>query len=236
MQWNIHKTKGTDGRCDPDRIASWIVRLDPQIVSLNEVSYYSGSCSYSADQGATLEALLESKTRQAWYRKFVNPSGVGNLILSKLPLASSSTYLLSYGRGISQVAVVVNGRTINVFSTHVDYYNSSYRTTQTHEVAAWTANFSAPRIVMGDFNTWPNTSDYSIMANAYSDGWAVAKGMGTATAFNGTGATIGDSRFDMVYYTRGTPLSLSSVTVPDTRSSGVYPSDHNPVVALFQVP
>ena len=235
MQWNIHKTKGTDGRCDPDRIASWIVRLDPQVVSLNEVSYYSGSCSYSADQGATLEALLESKTRQAWYRKFVNPSGVGNLILSKLPLASSSTYLLSYGRGISQVAVVVNGRTINVFSTHVDYYNSSYRTTQTHEVAAWTANFSAPRIVMGDFNTWPNTSDYSIMANAYSDGWAVAKGMGTATAFNGTGATIGDSRFDMVYYTRGTPLSLSSVTVPDTRSSGVYPSDHNPVVALFQV-
>ena len=59
--------------------------------------------------------------------------------------------------------------------------------------------------------------------------------MGTATAFNGTGATIGNSRFDMVYYTRGTPLSLSSVTVPDTRSSGVYPSDHNPVVALFQV-
>ena len=27
-------------------------------------------------------------------------------------------------RGIAHVAVVVNGRTINVFSTHVDYYNS----------------------------------------------------------------------------------------------------------------
>ena len=190
MQWNIHKTKGTDGRCDPDRIASWVVRLAPQIVSMNEVSSYSGSCSYSADQGATLEALLESKTGQAWYRKFVNPSGVGNLILSTLPFASSSTYLLSYDRGISHVAVVVNGRAINVFSTHVDYYNSSYRTTQTNQVRTWTSNFSAPRIVMGDFNTWPNTSDYSIMANAYSDGWAVAKSMGTATAFNGTGATL----------------------------------------------
>jgi endonuclease/exonuclease/phosphatase family metal-dependent hydrolase len=130
---------------------------------------------------------------------------------------------------------VVNGRNVNVFSTHVDYYNSSYRTTQTNQVKSWTANFSAPRIVMGDFNTWPNTSDYSIMANAYADGWLVAKSMGTASAFNGTGATIGDSRFDMVYYTRNTALSLKSVTVPDTRSNGAKPSDHNPVVAVFQV-
>ena len=59
--------------------------------------------------------------------------------------------------------------------------------------------------------------------------------MGTATAFNGTGATVGDSRFDMVYCTSVTQLSLKSVTVPDTRSNGVYPSDHNPVVAVFQV-
>jgi endonuclease/exonuclease/phosphatase family metal-dependent hydrolase len=235
MQWNIHKTKGTDGRCDPNRIASWVVKLNPQVVSMNEVSYYSGSCSYSADQGATLEGLVESKTGQNWYRKFVNAYGVGNLILSRLPFASSSTHLLSYSRGIAHVTVVVNGRNVNVFSTHVDYYNSSYRTTQTNQVKSWTANFSAPRIVMGDFNTWPNTSDYSIMANAYADGWLVAKSMGTASAFNGTGATIGDSRFDMVYYTRNTALSLKSVTVPDTRSNGAKPSDHNPVVAVFQV-
>jgi endonuclease/exonuclease/phosphatase family metal-dependent hydrolase len=235
MQWNIHKTKGTDGRCDPNRIASWVVKLNPQVVSMNEVSYYSGACSYSADQGATLEGLLESKTSQNWYRKFVNAGGVGNLILSRLPFASSSTHLLSYSRGIAHVTVVVNGRNVNVFSTHVDYYNSSYRTTQTNQVRSWTANFSAPRIVMGDFNTWPNTSDYSIMANAYADGWLAAKSMGTASAFNGTGATIGDSRFDMVYYTRNTVLSLKSVTVPDTRSNGVRPSDHNPVVAVFQV-
>jgi endonuclease/exonuclease/phosphatase family metal-dependent hydrolase len=236
MQWNIHKTMGTDGKCNPDRIASWIVKLAPQIVSMNEVSYYSGTCSYYADQGATLETLLERKTGQAWYRMFVNANNkAGNLILSRLPFASSSTHSLSYQRAVVQVGVVVNGRNVNVFSTHVDYFNSSYRTTQTNQAKSWTSNFSSPRIVMGDFNTWPGTSDYYIMANAYSDGWAAAKSMGTGTAYNGTGATRGASRFDYVYYTKVTQLVLKSVTVPDTRSSGVYPSDHDPVVAVFQV-
>jgi endonuclease/exonuclease/phosphatase family metal-dependent hydrolase len=235
MQWNIHKTIGTDGRCNADRIASWVAKLAPQIVSMNEVSYYSG-CFDNADLGAILEALLEKKTGKTWYRRFVNANGkVGNLILSRLPFGSSSTHSLSYGRGVVQVTVVVNGRNVNVFSTHVDWENSSYRTTQTNQVKYWTSNFSSPRIVMGDFNTWPDTSDYRIMANAYRDAWAAAKSMGAASAYNGTGSTRGTSRLDYVYYTNVSQLVLKSVTVPDTRSSGVKPSDHDPVIAVFQV-
>jgi endonuclease/exonuclease/phosphatase family metal-dependent hydrolase len=239
MQWNVHKTKGSDGICNPDRIASQIVKQNPQVVSLNEVNFYSGDCAYTFDMGAKLESLLEQKTGVTWNRKNVNvdggSTGYGNVVLSRLPLVSSSSTLLSYQRGVAHVGVVVNGRTINLYSTHVDYANASYRTTQTHQVVSYVDNYSNPRITMGDFNTNPGTSDYNIMESPYQDAWAAAKSAGTATSYNGTGATHGTSRFDYVYYSRNSGLVLKSVNVPDTRVNGVYSSDHDPVVAVFGV-
>ena len=88
---------------------------------------------------------------------------------------------------------------------------------------------------MGDFNTNPGTSDYNLMASAYADAWAAGKSAGIATAYNGTGATHGTSRFDYAFHSKTTALTLKSVRVPDTRVNGVYPSDHDPVVSVFAV-
>jgi endonuclease/exonuclease/phosphatase family metal-dependent hydrolase len=240
MQWNIHKTKGSDGVCNPDRIANQIVRQNPQVVSLNEVNFYSGSCAYTFDMGAKLESLVEQKTGATWYRKSVNveggSSGTGNVVLSRLPLVSSSSDRFSYNRGAAQVGVVVNGRTINILSTHMEYYTASWRTTQIKELLQYMSGFTSPRIVLGDFNTWPGTNDYNLVATPYQDAWAKAKSLGTAGAYNGTGATHGDSRFDYVFYSRVSSLVLRSVNVPDTRVNGVRPSDHDPVVAVFAIP
>jgi endonuclease/exonuclease/phosphatase family metal-dependent hydrolase len=235
MQWNIHKTKGSDGVCNPDRIANGIVAQNVHIVSLNEVNFYSGSCAWNFDMGAKLHALIQQKTGVTWYRQHVNSGGVGNVLLSRIRPVSSGSTQLSYTRGVAQMTIVVNGRNVNVFSTHVDYANASYRTLQTGQVVRWASTHGEPRIVMGDFNTWPNTSDYYLMAKPYQDAWAAAKNAGTAWAYNGTGNTRGGSRFDYVYYSRVAALSLKSVKVPDTRVSGVYPSDHDPVVAVFTI-
>jgi endonuclease/exonuclease/phosphatase family metal-dependent hydrolase len=238
MQWNIHETKGSDGRCDPLRIATTIVKFSPDVVSLNEVPYYH-STYVNDDVPARLEAYLEQKTGRAWYRKFVNVYGgtwgYGNVILSRYPLTSASTKILSYKRGVVQVGVTVNGRTVNIFSTHVDYYNSSYRTTQINQAKSWISGFGSPRIIMGDFNTRPGTSDYNLMASVYGDAWVAAKSASTATAYNGTGATHGASRFDYAFFSKASALSVKSVNVPDTRVNGVFPSDHDPVVATFAV-
>jgi endonuclease/exonuclease/phosphatase family metal-dependent hydrolase len=238
MQYNIHHTKGSDGKINPDRLATAVAKHSPDVISMNEVAYYHSSY-INDDLGRILEELLERKTGRAWYRKFINVYGgswgYGNLVLSRFPLANSSTRLLSYRRGVVQVGIVVNGRNVNLFSTHVDYYNSSYRTIQTKEARSWIGGFSAPRIVMGDFNTNPGTSDYKLMADYYIDAWAKGKSMGVATSYNGTGATHGNSRFDYVYYSNVSSLVLKSVNVPDTRISGVFPSDHDPVVATFEV-
>jgi endonuclease/exonuclease/phosphatase family metal-dependent hydrolase len=129
----------------------------------------------------------------------------------------------------------VNGAVVNLFSTHVEYSTASWRTTQINEAIRWIQTISEPRIVMGDFNTNPGTSDYSLMAGAYQDAWPAARSAGTATAYNGTGNTHGGSRFDYVFYSRVAGLSLRSVDVPDTRVNGVQPSDHDPVIATFAV-
>jgi endonuclease/exonuclease/phosphatase family metal-dependent hydrolase len=133
------------------------------------------------------------------------------------------------------MGIVVNGRTVNLFSTHVEYTNSSWRPIQIAEAVRWMNTFSEPRIMMGDFNTSPGTSDYNIIATPYQDAWAAAHSAGTATAYNGTGATHGTSRFDYAFYSKVAALSLKSVNVPDTRVNGVYPSDHDPVIAVFSV-
>ena len=236
MQWNIQNARGSDGVCNPDRIARAIVAQDPHVVSMNEVKSFAGECSWDFDMSQRLKSLLESKTGATWYRKYVSiGSKAGNVLLSRYPLVSSSTTLLSYDRGVAQIGIVVNGRTINLFSTHVDYYNAGWRTTQINQALSWIRNFSEPRIVMGDFNTAPGTSDYSLMASPYQDAWVAAQNAGTASSFTGSGNTHGGSRFDYVFYSRVSALAIKNMTVPDTRINGVYPSDHYPVVAVFTV-
>jgi hypothetical protein len=62
MQWNIHKTKGSDGRCDADRTANTIVAQNPDVVSLNEVNIFAGVCAWTFDMGERLQSLLQQKT------------------------------------------------------------------------------------------------------------------------------------------------------------------------------
>jgi endonuclease/exonuclease/phosphatase family metal-dependent hydrolase len=235
MQWNIHKTKDSAGQCNPDLIASGIAAQNVDVVSLNEVNIFAGVCAFTFDMGVKLESLLEQKTGITWYRQSVNPNGVGNVLLSRIRPVSSGSYLLDYGRGVAQMTLVVNGRNVNVFSTHVEYETAAWRPIQIAEAVSYLNSFAAPRIVMGDFNTEPSTSDYWIIANLYRDAWAVASGAGTGSAFNGTGATHGTSRFDYAFYSNVTTLSLQGVRVPDMRVGTLYPSDHDPVVSTFTV-
>jgi len=239
MQYNIRKTMGTDGACNPDRVANTIVAQNPDVVSLNEVNFFSGTCAWTFDMGERLQSLVSQKTGVTWYRQNVNvnggSTGYGNVLLSRYRPVSSSSTLLSYTRGVAQMGIVVNGRTVNVFSTHVEYYTAWWRPIQIAEAVRWILNFSEPRIVLGDFNSWPGTSDYYLMATPYLDAWAVAQSNGTASSFNGTGNTEGLSRLDYVFYSKVPALSLKSVNVPNTMVNGVYPSDHSPLVAVFSV-
>jgi endonuclease/exonuclease/phosphatase family metal-dependent hydrolase len=240
MTFNTHHGVGKDGRYDLDRIATVIANQRPDVVSLNEVMYNS-SYGGGENQPATYKALLQQKTGQMWYSVYARMDGnwsstswaVGNQLLSRFPFSSTTKYALSYDRSVAQGTIVVNGRTINVFSTHVDYANGSYRTTQTNQLKNWASSWAENRLVMGDFNTRPGTTDYNIMANDYYDAWAEAVKKGTYSSSSGTaGYTHGGSRFDYIYESKGaSALTLTRTWV--VNSSGA--SDHDPVVATFTV-
>jgi endonuclease/exonuclease/phosphatase family metal-dependent hydrolase len=146
-----------------------------------------------------------------------------------------SSTALSYGRGVAQIGIVVNGRNVNLFSTHIEYDVASWRPIQIAEVSRWVSSFAEPRIVMGDFNTWPFTADYNLVASWLQDDWVAAQNKGTATSYNGTGNTHGDSRLDYVFTSTNGVLTVKSVNVVDSRVNGVFASDHDPVVAVITV-
>jgi endonuclease/exonuclease/phosphatase family metal-dependent hydrolase len=245
LQYNVHHNGiGTDGRNDPNRIADWVAKINPDIVSLVEVeswdSYYSG------DGAALYKNLLEARTGATWYtwdiQKYGDWSSAGqrNVILSKYPFSSSYRDEFSIGdpRTVGGVTISVNGRIINFMSNHLDWQSASNRVTQSKELVSYANGFAENRVLVGDFNDQPTSTTMLTLLAKYYDAWAEAKKAGTASAApdNPNGYTR-NSRIDDVLYSRGeTNLTLKSVQVIDTRdANGVMPSDHRPLLAVFQV-
>jgi endonuclease/exonuclease/phosphatase family metal-dependent hydrolase len=238
LQYNTHHGGyGTDGVYSPDRIVSWVVKANPDIVSLQEIEMFD-SWSLNQDQAALYQSKLQQATGVVWYRQWFGragaTTGLGELLLSKYPFAAVATKLLSASRSAVDATVVVNGRSINVTSVHLDNLYQSNRLKEITELLAWEATLAENRIVVGDFNAWPTTTEIANMDQTYVDTWPAAQALGTAV---GNGITHGSHRIDYIFRSKGaTALVLDSQTIYNTAdASGVMPSDHNPVLAVFTV-
>ena len=242
LQWNTHHGGiGTDGVWDVKRLMSWVAKINPDIISLNEVEYKDGY-SHNGDDAALYASTLKTLTGKTWYHIFVvgsgASSGIGNAILSKIPFSATEQKMLSNGRAILNVTVTVNGRAINFFSTHLDADSTSYRLNEISELTSWANGISQQRIICGDFNAWPGSSEHAKMVSSYVDSWAKAQSNGTSIAYPGnTAGNTRNSRIDYIFYSgSASDLSLKSSQVFDVRDSkGVMPSDHRPVLSIFSV-
>ncbi len=246
LHYNIGKNGwGTDGRYDPNRIVSVVAKVNPDIISFNEVERWN-SYSQGADGVALYKSLLEQKTGARWYVWHAqaygvwNDKGLINVIYSKIPFSATYRHIYSAGKlkSVGGVTINFNGRNINFMTTHFDPYTASYRLTQARDLVTYMKGFAENRIVAGDFNDQPGNPPITTMTAAYYDAWAEAKKAGIAYSppDNPNGYTR-NSRIDYIFYSRGERnLTLKKVQVVETRSSsGVMPSDHRPVVAEFLV-
>jgi endonuclease/exonuclease/phosphatase family metal-dependent hydrolase len=236
MDWNIHHGLDTSGANNLDRVATWIAKVNPHVVSLNEVELKNGY-NGNADEPAVLKSLLQSKTGVTWYSCFAQrtggTTGQGNLLLSRVYISSCHKYLLSGDRSAANATITVNGRTINVFSTHLDDSSASMRTTEISQLKSWASGIAEQRVIMGDFNAWPGATEIQGMTSAYYDSWAQAKSEGTAIWYSGNEAgNTRNSRIDYIWRSKGASnLVLTASQVYDTGSV----SDHRPVSATFTV-
>jgi endonuclease/exonuclease/phosphatase family metal-dependent hydrolase len=241
LQWNTHHSGvGTDGALDTVRLVKKAASLKPDVVSLNEVERFTGFG--NNDGPALMAALMAQFTGKKWYYKFSTATGGstgnGNLILSRFPFDSTSVRMLSHGRSAIDVVIHVNGRDVHFTSTHLDADSTGARLGQIGELMAWQRTLSEPRIIAGDFNAWPGSSENAKMKGGYHDSWAEAVADGTDIAYSGNSAgNTRKSRIDYIYYSRGTSaIVLRSSQVFDVRDSrGVMPSDHRPVLSVFSV-
>ena len=249
LQWNIHHGVGTDGKYDLDRLATWMAKMTPDVVMLNEVEKYTGWG--DEDQPARFRSLLQSKTGKTWYYHFAQEygdwtsAGKGHLILSRYPFGSTAHDTVTASSGlngagaVSEASIVVNGRTIDLVIGHLDPSSSTMRLTQAREVISWASTFPENRIITGDMNAWPDQSSIAEYNKTYSDSWSVAASKGTAYEFSGLspdGATK-KGRIDYIFYSKNASnLKVVSSKVYDTRDSrGYMASDHRPVVTTFEV-
>ena len=241
LQWNSqHGGVGTDGDLDPARFIKKAASFKPDIMSINEVERYDSYANYDAP--VMLAALMKQYTGQTWYYRFTTNSGAangrGNMILSRFPFDASEVRLLSHNGAALDVVVHVNGRSINFTSTHLYYDSTSWRLDQIGNLLAFEKGLAESRIIAGDFNAQPGTTESATMRGTYVDSWAQAQSDGTAIAYadNSTGKTR-NSRIDYIYYSKGaTALKLVSSQVFDVRDDdGVQPSDHRPVLSIFSI-
>jgi endonuclease/exonuclease/phosphatase family metal-dependent hydrolase len=239
LQWNIAQGWTTNGKPNLDLVVAWVVKMNPDVISFNEIMHYESA---TADHVKLIADKLKAKTGQTWSYKWVQKwgaaSGEGEAVMSRLPFVSTASYLLPVQRSVAEALVMVNGRAVNVFSTHLDASSTSYRLSEISALKPFATTFAQQRIIMGDFNSWPGTSEYGNMTNDFHDSWAEAVKISAAVTYpdNPNGNTR-KSRIDYVWYSTGaTSLVLKKAQVFDTRdAAGVRPSDHNPLVATFEV-
>jgi endonuclease/exonuclease/phosphatase family metal-dependent hydrolase len=242
LHWNTHHGGvGTDGKWDPQRLVTWIAKFKPDVISLNEMERKTG-WSHNTDEPADIAALLKQHTGKTWYYKFQTMSGAANgigcMILSRFPFDASESRLLSGDRAAVNVAITLNGRTINFTSTHLHPDSSSFRKIEIGELTSWERGLAEQRIVAGDFNAGSTSSENALMKVSYYDSWAEAQADGTDVAYAGNSAgNTRHSRIDFIYYSHNAKsLTLKSSQVFDTRDAdGVAPSDHKPLMSIFSM-
>jgi endonuclease/exonuclease/phosphatase family metal-dependent hydrolase len=244
LQWNTHHGGyGTDGVYNTDRLASWIVKMNPDVVLLNEIEKLTSWG--NQDQPEVYKNLLQAKTGKTWYYTFAQEfgqwtsNGKGNMILSTVPFATVDHYELvnNLDRNVAEASISWNGKRVTFVLTHLDPDSATLRLTQAQEVTTWASASPEARILTGDMNAWPDQTSIAHFNTLYNDSWSVALAAGTAVSFPGNDGQTKNGRIDYIYYSKGsTNLDVVSSQVFDTRDvNGYMPSDHRPLLTTFVV-
>ena len=249
LSWNIQFGEGTDGVRNFDRIAIWLARLNPDVITL---------CEMPPDQVPTLVAALTQRSGRGWFTYFVPKApGIneGNLILSTYSFNATNSKFLSYTRSVAHVTINVGGRNINFFATHLDATSSGLRQTEVQELLSWTNGFVGPKVLSGDMNAANDTPEVLNLLNNFRDSWVDALNQNAAQAYPDNPVWLNTRtrrwRIDFVLYSSDQSIfSVRGSNIPDLRDlsqtnvvtllgtpddKGVRPSDHNLVVADFDV-
>jgi endonuclease/exonuclease/phosphatase family metal-dependent hydrolase len=181
LTWNVQHGYDATNAIAMDEQIALMVDSNADVIGLQEITIEP-----STDMRTMYETKLEAATGYAWNSVWApapRPAGVtpeGDLILTRLPIVSSSTAAwdtdpnntgnIGAKRAAAQVQVLVNNRPVNVIITHLDT-DVTNRTQQLSMLLQFASQFASPRLVGGDFNMMPSETDHATMAAQFPDAW-----------------------------------------------------------------
>ncbi len=126
-------------------------------------------------------------------------------------------------RAVVQATINLQGRAVNLFSTHLDHADPAVRSAQIDELIAFMSRFAEPRILLGDLNARPDSAEVLKLTRSYSDAWEIARAASAASAYPPDNPVdlltrTHRTRIDYVLYSSAAEqIVVESADVPDTR-------------------
>jgi endonuclease/exonuclease/phosphatase family metal-dependent hydrolase len=220
MTWNIHFGGG-----DTWSQVHEIANSGADVVLLQEAS------TFDEPMPTTYAERLRSMTGQNWQSVWAGSNECsggcqGTLILSRYPIVDSGAAIFD-GAGTARAVVDVGGVPVNLYSVHLEYFDTGKRSAQLQQFMGWMRQFGGARIAGGDFNSWWGEWWIGQMETEYSDTWQ------DVTGSDENGYTLqGAVRFDYLFRAYDAAWRLTPT------GSWVQPtslSDHSALLADYLV-
>jgi endonuclease/exonuclease/phosphatase family metal-dependent hydrolase len=181
LSYNLHSGVGLDGVLDLDRIADVIAGSGADLAGLQEVDRHRREQSRYQDQPGLLAARLGYHLAYAANlddepaRPGAPRAQYGTALLSRVALTDWTNRPLpcfpgSEQRGLLDATVHVDGTTLRVLGTHLQWDSETERTRQAEAVVATLDD--RPTVLLGDLNTTPGSPAYRCLAERLDDAWA----------------------------------------------------------------
>ena len=251
MTFNVQHGLNGAGKYDLSAAAQTIAKVNPDLVGVQELTrnHPAYNCD---DQPARIAEALTSATGRRWNAMYQQewftpdrgcqnsgrgdgPETEGIGFFSPEPLGAP-VFTQLWASRVGLMAMLTRGRQVPVVVTHLAQSESGAadRMRQLEALLPWVGGQPGNgRILIGDFNLWPNSTEYQKITAQFRDAWADAGARGTARG-RADGLTHKSVRIDYIFYDANALELLWAETIDTRALIGVDASDHNPVQAAFK--
>jgi endonuclease/exonuclease/phosphatase family metal-dependent hydrolase len=223
--YNIHRSRGMDGRTRPDRTAAVLAGLDADVLALQEVI---GAGPHGGGHAEAIGAALGMGWVMAPARH-LRGSLFGNVVLSRFPVRHHAQYDLSWRtcepRCCQRVDLDVDGVVLHLYNVHLGTAFLERRF-QAQRLAAIVSDrrVAGPKVVLGDFNEWTRGLATTLLSERLQS-VDLKQYMRRRRTYPGIFPIL---HLDHIYYQND--VDVLHVHLPRTRRT-LIASDHLPLVA-----